>query len=171
MDQAGSRARPKVWFNGGTYSGHPASLLAAKVMLTYLVEHQDVVYPRLAELGQRARQAVEQALADEGIHARCTGYRDDALPRPDRETVPGSSLVQVNFPHEENAELLHPEDVNDPARCDVVLRDTVFRLAMLLEDVNVAHGLGALSTAHSDADLAVLAEACRRAARRIKPYL
>ncbi|MFX1402831.1 MAG: aminotransferase class III-fold pyridoxal phosphate-dependent enzyme, partial [Promethearchaeota archaeon] len=161
--KVGREARPQVWFNGGTYSGHPACLLAAKAMLTYLVEHQDRVYPRLAELGQQARLAVERALAEEGIYARCTGYPNDVLP--------GSSLAQVNFPYDEGHELLHPEDVNDPTRCDVVLRDSVFRLAMLLEDVNVAHGLGALSTAHHGREVDLLAEACRRAGRRIKGYL
>jgi hypothetical protein len=39
------------------------------------------------------------------------------------------------------------------------------------EDVNVAHGLGALSTAHSGEEVELLAEACRRAGRRIKGYL
>jgi glutamate-1-semialdehyde aminotransferase len=67
--------------------------------------------------------------------------------------------------------MLHPEDVNDLTRCDVVLRDKVFRLAMLPEEVNVAHGLGALSTAHSGEEVELLAEACRRAGRRIKGYL
>jgi hypothetical protein len=109
------------------------------------------------------RLAAEQALAGEGIHARCTGYPNDVLP--------GSSLAQVNFPYDEGDELLHPEDVNDPARCGVVLRDVIFRLAMLLEDVNLAHGLGALSTAHHSREVELLAEACRRAARRIKAYL
>jgi hypothetical protein len=102
-------------------------------------------------------------LREEGIYARCTGYPNDVLP--------GSSLAQVNFPYAEGDELLHPEDVNDPTRCDVVLRDRVFRLAMLLEEVNVAHGLGALSTAHGGRDVELLAEACRRAGRRIKGYL
>jgi hypothetical protein len=37
---------------------------------------------------------------------------------------------------------------------------------MLLEEVNVAHGLGALSTAHRGEEVDILAEACRRAGRR-----
>jgi hypothetical protein len=33
------------------------------------------------------------------------------------------------------------------------------------------HGLGSLTTAHDESDIRFLGEACRRAARRIKPYL
>ena len=36
----GSEARNRVAFSGGTYSAHPASLLAAKTMVSYLVEHE-----------------------------------------------------------------------------------------------------------------------------------
>ena len=61
-----------------------------------------------------------------------------------------------------------PDDANDPAKCDVELRDGVLQLALLLEDVHLVHGLAAVSTAHSEADIATLGEACRRVARRIK---
>jgi len=50
----------------------------------------------------------------------------------------------------------------------VELVDTVLQLAMLLEDVHVTHGLGGLSTAHTEGDVARLGEACRAAARRIR---
>jgi hypothetical protein len=33
------------------------------------------------------------------------------------------------------------------------------------------HSHGGVSTAHTEADIELLGEACRRAARRIKPYL
>jgi glutamate-1-semialdehyde aminotransferase len=44
-------------------------------------------------------------------------------------------------------------------------------MALLLQDAFVMHGLGALSTAHTEADIDRLAEACRGAARRIKASL
>lgn len=152
-----------VKFSGGTYSAHPASLLAARTMMSHLEANAGRIYPRLAELGERTRRAAEAAFAAEGLHAVCTGYGNEA--------VPGSSLGMIQFPHREGTRFRSPEDTCNPEITDVALTNTVLQLALLLEDVHVVHGLGALSTAHTEADTARFAEACRSAARRIKSGL
>jgi len=163
MALVGSESGHKVKFSGGTYSAHPASLLAARTLMEYLVAHEDEVYPRLAELGEKARRTVEAAFAEEGIFARCTGYGNGSLP--------GSSMFMFHFPYDENTRLDRPEDVSDPAICDVTLTRDASQLALLLEDIHVIHGHGAVSTAHTEADIDRLGEACRRVARRFKAYL
>ncbi len=163
LNQAGRTQNSRVRFLGGTYSAHPAALLAARTMLRYLVDHEDEVYPRLADLGQKIRNTVEEVFRREGVSARCTGYGN--------EPVPGSSLAMIHFPLGTSGEWLRPEDANDPAASDIVLREKVFRLAMLLEGISVVHGLGAVSTAHSEDDIRLLGEACGRVAQRIRPYL
>jgi len=152
-----------VKFSGGTYSCHPASLLASRTMMSWLVEHEGEVYPRINALGEKARRAVEDALRTEGIAARCTGDGNEA--------VPGCSMGTVNFPYDPATPCCSPEQIKNPELCDVELTDTVLQLALLLEDVHVVHGLGSMSTAHTDEDIVILAEAMRRAARRIHPYL
>jgi glutamate-1-semialdehyde 2,1-aminomutase len=152
-----------VMFSGGTYSGHPASLLASLAVMRHLVEQEAVLYPRLADLGRRTRRAVEEAFASEGLLAVCTGDGNEA--------VPGSSLGMVLFPHREGTKFRSPEDTRNPEICDVVLSDKVLQLALLLEQVHVVHGLGAVSAAHTQADTEYLVEACRRAARRIRSLL
>jgi glutamate-1-semialdehyde 2,1-aminomutase len=152
-----------VKFSGGTYSGHPASMLAARTMMTHLETHAREIYPRLAELGERTRRAVEAAFASEGLHAVCSGDGN--------RVVPGSSLGMVHFPYREATRFRSPEDTHNPDVCDVTLSETVLQMALLLEDVFVVHGLGSLTTAHTEAHLERLAEACRRAARRIKASL
>jgi len=163
MELVGRAKGQRVKFSGGTYAAHPASMLAARTMMAYLVEHESEIYPRLAELGAQARQSVETAFAEEGVFACCTGCND--------EVVPGSSLFMVHFPYREDACLEVLQDWHDPAVCDVMLPRTVLDLALLVEGVVLIHGHGALSTAHTEADIAFLSEACRRVARRIKPYL
>ncbi len=160
---AGSDGGNRVRFTGGTYSAHPASMVAAKTVMEYLTANETSIYPRLAELGEKTRRAMEQAFAEEGILARTTG--------DPRGAFGGSSLAMLHFPYDETLELISPDDVYDPQKCDVVLRDKVIQTALLLEDVHVVHGLGALSTAHTEAEVDFLREACRRVARRIKPYL
>jgi glutamate-1-semialdehyde 2,1-aminomutase len=163
MGLVGRAGGSKVKFSGGTYSAHPASLLAAKTLMTYLVAHEDQVYPRLAELGERARQTMQAAFVQEGIYAGCTGYGNEVLP--------GSSMVMLHFPYEEAVSLDRPEVLFDPAVCDVTLTHKVLDLALLLENVFMLHSHGAVSTAHTEADINLLGDACRQVARRIKPYL
>jgi glutamate-1-semialdehyde 2,1-aminomutase len=163
MGLVSRRADSKVRFSGGTYSAHPASLLAAKTLMTYLVEHEAEVYPRLADLGELARQAMLRAFREEGVYAQCTGGAN--------EVIAGSSMFMLHFPFKEDAQLSKPADWFDPARCDVALRSKVLDLALLLENVFMLHSHGSLSTAHTESDIEFLAAACRRAARRIKPYL
>ncbi len=152
-----------VKFSGGTYSGHPASLLASLTMMRYLVEHEAELYPRLADIGRRTRRAVEAAFASEGLLAVCTGDGNEA--------VPGSSLGMVVFPHREDTRFRSPEDTRNPEICDVVLSDKALQLALLLEQVHVVHGLGAVSAAHGEETIEQLSEGCRRAARRIHSLL
>jgi glutamate-1-semialdehyde 2,1-aminomutase len=159
----GREGGSKVKFSGGTYSAHPASLLAAKTLMSYLVAHEEEIYPRLAELGEKTRRAMETAFVQEGIYARCTGYGNEVLT--------GSSMAILRFPYEDDARLDRPEDVLNPAVCDVTLGEKALQLALLLEDVHVVPGHGAVSTAHTEADIDFLGKACRRVARRFKAHL
>lgn len=160
MNLAGRAGGSRVKFSGGTYSGHPASMLATATMLRYLVEHEADVYPRLAALGDRIRHILEDTFAQDGFHARCTGWGNDALP--------GSSIFMLHFPYQEGHQLDAPDDVFNPAVCDVALNGDVLQLALLLEKVHITHGHGAAATAHTEADMAFLDAACRNAARRLK---
>lgn len=158
----GREVEQKVRFSGGTFSSHPAAMLAAKVMIKYLVTHEDEIYPRLGELGAQARQTIEAAFASEGILARCTGF--------DNEVMPGSSMVMPHFPYGDRYDLNRPDSIQNPRVSDVTFRDNVLRVAMLLEDIYTVHGLGSLSTAHTEADIEELGQTCRRVARRAKAH-
>lgn len=163
MTLAGHEGGRRVRFDGGTYSAHPASMLAGKVMLNYLVEQEETVYRRLADLGAEARSRLEQAFAQEGILARCTGYPN--------EVVTGSSLAMVHFCVRPDIEIDSPDVAADPSCCIIDAREQILKLALLLEDVYAVHGLGALSTAHTAGDLDRLCNACTRIARRLKKPL
>ncbi len=154
------RASRRVAFSGGTYSSHPGSLLAARAALRHLVERAGEIYPQLARIGAELRSAIESAFAEEGMLVRCTGHHDEVLG--------GSSLFFLHFPYREDTVIDSPDVAFDPAQCDVELGRDVLEGALLLEDVLLIHAHGAASTAHAAADVGAMAEACRRAARRIK---
>jgi glutamate-1-semialdehyde 2,1-aminomutase len=152
-----------VKFSGGTYSCHPASMLASYAMMDYLVAGEQVVYPRITDLAEKARKAVERAFSAAGITAKCSGRNSNA--------IPASSMASVHFPYDLSTPCDTPDQTRNPDLCDVEMSDTVLQLALLLEDVFVMHGLGAVSMAHTEADIERLAEACGKAAKRIAASL
>lgn len=162
MDLIGRAGGARVAVLGGTYCAHPASMLAAKVAMSYLVKHEDEVYPRLANLGRKMRDAMISGFAEGDLFATCTGDCP--------ELGCGSSLGMVHFPYDEGAAIDTPRAVHDPAVCDVALRNQVLGPAMLLENVHMVQGHGAAATTHTDEDMEHLKEACRKVARRVKPY-
>ena len=163
LDLCGRDCGHRVGFSGGTYSAHPASMLAARTMISYLADHEAEIYPRLAVLGEALRDAIEDGFAAEGVVARCSG-----APGPG---IPGSSLTAIHFPYDADTVPDRPHVTSDPALCDVVLKEQFLQLALLLEDVYTMYGSCALSMAHTEADVDRLGDACGAAARRIRPYL
>jgi glutamate-1-semialdehyde 2,1-aminomutase len=153
----------KVKFDGGTYAGHPACMLAGKVYMRHLIAHETEIYPKLFALSQKTREVVAKAFAAENIHVRFAGDRNRDLP--------GSSLHMLLFPYAEGGELMTPEEVRNPAICDLMLSEKVLQLGLLLENVFTEHGLGSNSFAHAEKEIQFLGDACRRLARRVKPYL
>jgi len=163
MALCGREGGLRVAFLGGTFSGHPASLLAARTMVAHLVEHEVEIYPRLAALGDRMRRVIVAAFAAEGIAVQCTGGPDEVLP--------GSSVTGIHFPHDRDTVVDRPHVAHDPTLCDTVLNEELLQLALLLEDVYTNYSCPTLSTAHTEADVDRLGEACGAVARRIKRYL
>ena len=151
-----------VSFSGGTFSAHPACLVAAKAMLDHLCSHQEEIYPRLESMGLLLKETVEKAFASEGIAAHCTGYSNDALP--------DSSITMLVFPHDADARINSPDQIYNPEVCDLYLGNEGIQLALLLEDIHVVHGLGSLTTAHTEMDINLLGDACKKAARRFKRF-
>jgi glutamate-1-semialdehyde 2,1-aminomutase len=163
MGLIGRDGGSRVAVLGGTYCAHPASMLAAKTYMSYLVEHEDEIYPRIADLGQKMRKAMVSGFAHEGILARCTG--------DSRDLPSGSSLGMLHFPYDEDTVFDTPEKVHNPDLSDVALRTRVLGLALLLEDVHIVHSHGSAATTHTEDDMDYLMEACRKVARRVKPFL
>jgi glutamate-1-semialdehyde 2,1-aminomutase len=153
----------KVNFSGGTFSGHPASMLAAKTFMDHVVKNEEEIYSTLKKTAIKTRQTVTKAFADEGLYVRFAGDRNNALP--------GNSLHMLLFPHEKDKQLITPEEIYNPAVCDITLSNKVLQLALLLENVFTVHGLCSTTTAHTQDDIQFLGRACRRAAQRLKPYL
>ncbi len=140
MDLMSVKSPRRVWGSGGTFSAHPSSLIAGTAMISYLHEHKAEVYPVLANTTEILRNRIEETFARHNIIARCTGHSDGPL---------DGSLVSVYFPKEVNWVPSSAEEMLNPLYCNAALRENLLRLGMLINDVNVVHGFGALSTTHT----------------------
>ena len=153
----------RVKFEGGTFSAHPASLLAGLRFLEYLVAHEDEIYPHIGLLGDRVRSGIEDIFARNGFRAQCTGAEPSITPH--------SSVVGVHFLHGDIARLVSPEQVWNPELSDFELRERIFKLAMLLEGFNTFHGYGTITFAHTDEEIQSSLQAVERIAERWRRYV
>jgi glutamate-1-semialdehyde 2,1-aminomutase len=160
--ECGPGGSQRVYFEGGTFSAHSEYMKAGLVMLGYLAGHAATVYPRLARAGERLRRGIESVFAEAGIEARCTGDGNDI--------VPGSSLFMVHFPRLAGVAYDRPEDIHDGRRSDLPMREDLLKLALLANGVNVVHGGGAVSAAHSAKDIDATIVAYGEAARLFAKY-
>ncbi|MCD6193411.1 MAG: aminotransferase class III-fold pyridoxal phosphate-dependent enzyme [Candidatus Aminicenantes bacterium] len=159
MELCSPQAPPelRVKFEGGTFSAHPACMLAGASYIQYLIEHEGEIYPRIGQLGRLVRQKIEEIFRENGFLVCCTGGEE--------QLGIESSLVGVHFLRQELTELSSPTQVFNPAVSDYLAREVIFKLALLEEGVNTFHGFGAISAAHSQEDIDQALEAVEKTAR------
>jgi glutamate-1-semialdehyde 2,1-aminomutase len=158
-----TRREQRVRFDGGTFSAHPASILAGCAYLRCLVDRQEDIYPHIGRLGENARRGIEDTFKRHGFNVKCSGYPD--------AVAPASSFVGVHFLHVPLEKITSPEETWNPDICDFELREKFFKLAMLEEGFNTFHGYGAVSFAHTEGEIQASLDAVERIARKWKKYI
>lgn len=148
----------RVKFEGGTFSAHPASMMAGITLIRHLIDHEQEIYPRIGRLGDKVRQEIEAIFSRYGFHAKCTGS--------DKTVTPHSSVIGVHFVDERIERIRHPEETLNPNLCDHQLGNKIFKLAMLAEGFNIFHGYGTVSAAHSDEEIQASLDAVERIAKK-----
>lgn len=152
----------RVIFEGGTFSSHPLYMRSGAAMLEHLRTNAAAIYPRLAAAGDRLRRGIASAFRAEGIEVLVTGGGNEA--------IPGSSLFMVHFPRTAFTPT-KAEDLADPAKVDIALREETLKLFLCLRNVHIVHGGGAASFAHTDTQIETTIAAYAEAARVFKKRL
>jgi glutamate-1-semialdehyde 2,1-aminomutase len=153
-----TRAVGRVKFEGGTYSAHELSLVAAATLLRHLRDHRQEVYPRLERLGESLRVGLGRLREESGIEFR-------VMEAP--AVAPhGSSLLYVHALADGADVPTCPEELNE--RAHPRIDDQLIKATMLLEQASVHYGVGALSTAHTEDDLERTLEGFRSAFARFR---
>jgi glutamate-1-semialdehyde 2,1-aminomutase len=148
-----TRGSGRVKFEGGTYSAHELSLVAARAQLRHLLDHGDEVYDRLSRLGERMRQGIARIAGETGMPVHLLGTSNAVLG--------GSSLVFLHIAKENTPTPDCPEDLAE--RSHPRLGERLLKSTLMLEDVSCRSGLGAISTAHTEEDVERTLEGVRAA--------
>lgn len=158
-----AEAERRVKFEGGTFSAHPASMLAGAAYIKYLTENSPKIYPEIGRLGKKVRREIENIFGSYGFCVRCTGDGNGI--------TENSSLVGVQFLHHESGQpIVSPEQVWDPSLCDIEIREKLFKLALLEEGFNIFHGYGAISAAHTEREIQDSLAAVEKIAKKWSQY-
>ena len=152
----------KVKFEGGTFSAHPASMLAGVTFIKHLIQHEKEIYPEIGRLGAQVRKEIEAIFSNYDFPVQCTGG-DDAVTK-------NSSIVGVHFFNHKVDRVTYPEEILNPEICDPQLREIVFRFSMLEEGFNTFHGYGAISAAHTAEEIQASLDAVERVAKKWTKY-
>lgn len=158
----GNSRQGRVFFEGGTFSAHPEYMRAGLKIVQYLCENEEHVYSRLALTGDKLRKGIESAFSAESVRVLTSGSGNDV--------VSGSSLFMVHFPKKKTLRLL-PEELQNERTSDLEMREEILKLALLINGVNAVHGGGAISLAHSDAEIERTVSAYRESARLFRKFL
>jgi glutamate-1-semialdehyde 2,1-aminomutase len=138
-----TREVARVKFEGGTYSAHELSLVAARAQLRHLRDRGGDVYANLARLGRHARDGLQRVAEESGVPIHVLGASDDELPE--------SSLVMWYPARAAGPSARCPEELAE--RAHPVIDERLLKSTLMLEGVSVRSGMGAVSEAHDDSDL------------------
>jgi glutamate-1-semialdehyde 2,1-aminomutase len=153
-----TRDSGRVKFEGGTYSAHELTLLAARSMLGRLLAQEAELYPRLTALGAHLRGGLTRVLQEAGLHGHLLGAPEDV--------AAGGSLILLHVMAGEGPPPASPEEL--AARRHPLLDERLLKSVLLLHDVSTRTGLGALTTAHTTADVDATVTAYAAAFARLR---
>lgn len=153
LDIVSAKHIPRVWADVGTFTSHPATLVAVLTMLLYLKRYGDNLYTEtIARMGQ-LRARLRDLFATHGVDADVTG----ASPAVG---IPNCPIGTVRFPIDRSSyDATSGKPHWDHSSTDVQFRDEVCRLGLMLRGVYCWQGLGVMTLAHSDRDVASFIEA------------
>ena len=148
LEVASVLRKPRVWADVGTFTGHPATLLAVRATLRYLEDQGEALFSTIMRNARLVRAEVRRILDAKGI---CSDVTGDLASSP----ISGFPIGTVRFivDREKYARSKNPLAHWDEAVSDVYFRNHVSKAALALKGVFSWQGLGVLTAAHTQTDI------------------
>lgn len=162
--EASTKRFPRVWADSGTFTAHPASLLAARAMLQILVSAGDEIFPRVINRMDRLRERITAAFRQRDIPVHITGNRS-------ADHLPNFPIGTLQFPRDpERYDTRRAIAHWDATAVDIDLRERITKIALLLNGVHCWQGLGVMTDAHTEANVENTACAYERYADEVQAF-
>ncbi len=140
-------SRRFVSIGGGTFSENPLTMTAGLATIRYLKKNESVLYRRLSVMGRELRNGLDRAFRELRVDAHTTGV---------------ASLFVTHFTKSE------PKNAEQAARGNKSFQHE-YGLGLISRNIFMLPGhAGAISTAHSEADIQRLVRESRRLASRLR---
>lgn len=153
---------PRVWADVGTFTSHPATLIAVITVLKFLVEHESEIYPQIIENMDSLRGNIRKIFDGYNIPIDVTGLSQDA----DIPNFPIGTIRFLRNPEKyDNTNALSHWDSNS---VNIEFRDRISKIALLLKGIHTWQGLGIMTSAHKDTDFIKTITAYQEFAYEIK---
>ena len=153
-----TRGSGRVKFEGGTYSAHELSLVAARTQIRDLIENEERIYTRLGRLGAQLREGIARVSKEFSLPLFALGGPGEVLT--------ASSMIPVHVGYKDDRPPACPEELVE--RKHPVIDERLLQSVLLLENVSGKHGLGSISTAHTEQDLDRTLDGIRAALARFR---
>ena len=140
----------RCWIGGGTFSENSLCMKSGIATLNHLGKNRKSIYRNLNRLGEDLRKSVDKAFAERGIRTSSSG---------------AGSLFTTHFLSENQAGVSSPSDVS--ATNKDVQKHYYFSLIARDGIYFIPGHLGAVSTAHSRADIDAYISATERYAKKV----
>lgn len=142
--------RERCWIGGGTFSEHALSMTAGIATLKHLRTKRGSIYSSIGNFGKQLREEVDQVFADHSIHTKTTGE---------------GSLFATHFLNPNQVDIKRPEDV--VMSNNMTTREYYFSLIATQGIFFIPGHIGAISTAHTKADISHFVKSTANFAERL----
>jgi len=140
-----------VMVGGGTFSCTPLTMVLGYRTVEYLKDHQDAIYPKINQMGQKLREGVAEIFKKNGVAGKTLGL---------------GSLSGVYFPYDPKTVVKNTNQLEELT--DMHKWEHEFRTRMFNHGIFAMHGIGSVSFAHTDKDLQTILAAVERVAKEMK---
>lgn len=143
LDHASGRHMTRVWADSGTFTSHPATLIAVKAMVSYLYNNSEKIYPKIIDNMNYLRSELGKVFEKNNIIVDITGESKD-------EDIPNFPIATIRFIKDRN-NYNHTNALThwDPNKVDIVLRDKISKIFLMLNGIYTWQGLGVVTFSHS----------------------
>lgn len=144
----------RCWIGGGTFSENALCMKSGIATLEFLQRNRKSLYKNINKLAEDLRTSVDKIFSENGIRTKSTG---------------AGSLFTTHFLSEDQSDILSPSDVNASKKAE----QKHFYFSMIARNgiYFIPGHLGAISTAHSAADVRNYLKAAEAYAKRRESHL